>query len=307
MNSVSVAISIIFQAFADIKPNLVVAVPLIIEKIIKKNVLPKLESPAMKILLKVPIINDKIKATVREQMIQAFGGNFYQIIVGGAAFNQEIEQFLKSIDFPYTVGYGMTECAPIICYEDWKRFKTGSCGKAAPRMEVKIVSPDPENIVGEIICKGPNVMLGYYKNPEATAEVIDKEGWLHTGDLGIMDAEGNITIKGRSKNMLLGASGQNIYPEEIEDKLNNMPFVAESIIIQQTDGKLAALIYPDFDDAFAHGMNNDAITQAMEENRIALNAELPAYSQITRVKIYPEEFEKTPKKSIKRFLYQEVK
>lgn len=298
---------IIFQAFADIKPNLVVAVPLIIEKIIKKNVLPKLESPAMKILLKVPIINDKIKATVREQMIQAFGGNFYQIIVGGAAFNQEIEQFLKSIDFPYTVGYGMTECAPIICYEDWKRFKTGSCGKAAPRMEVKIVSPDPENIVGEIICKGPNVMLGYYKNPEATAEVIDKEGWLHTGDLGIMDTEGNITIKGRSKNMLLGASGQNIYPEEIEDKLNNMPFVAESIIIQQTDGKLAALIYPDFDDAFAHGMNNDAITQAMEENRIALNAELPAYSQITRVKIYPEEFEKTPKKSIKRFLYQEVK
>ena len=298
---------IIFQAFSEVKPNLVVAVPLIIEKIIKKNVLPKLETPAMKILLKVPIINDKIKATVREQMINAFGGNFYEIIVGGAAFNQEIEQFLKSIDFPYTVGYGMTECAPIICYEDWKRFKTGSCGKAAPRMEVKIVSPDPENIVGEIICKGPNVMLGYYKNPEATAEVIDKEGWLHTGDLGIMDAEGNITIKGRSKNMLLGASGQNIYPEEIEDKLNNMPFVAESIIIQQTDGKLAALIYPDFDDAFAHGMNNDAITQAMEENRIALNAELPAYSQITRVKIYPEEFEKTPKKSIKRFLYQEVK
>ena len=298
---------IIFQAFADIKPNLVVAVPLIIEKIIKKNVLPKLETPAMKILLKVPIINDKIKATVREQMIQAFGGNFYQVIVGGAAFNQEIEQFLKSIDFPYTVGYGMTECAPIICYEDWKRFKAGSCGKAAPRMEVKIVSPDPEHIVGEIICKGPNVMLGYYKNPEATAEVIDKDGWLHTGDLGIMDAEGNITIKGRSKNMLLGASGQNIYPEEIEDKLNNMPFVAESIIIQQADGKLVALIYPDFDDAFAHGMDNDAIAQAMEENRVALNAELPAYSQIARVKIYPEEFEKTPKKSIKRFLYQEVK
>ena len=167
------------------KPNLVVAVPLIIEKIIKKNVLPKLETPAMKILLKVPIINDKIKATVREQMINAFGGNFYEIIVGGAAFNQEIEQFLKSIDFPYTVGYGMTECAPIICYEDWKYFKPGSCGKAAPRMEVKILSPDPENIVGEIVCKGPNVMLGYYKNPEATAEVIDKDGWLHTGDLGV--------------------------------------------------------------------------------------------------------------------------
>ena len=215
---------IIFQAFSEVKPNLVVAVPLIIEKIIKKNVLPKLETPAMKILLKVPIINDKIKATVREQMINAFGGNFYEIIVGGAAFNQEIEQFLKSIDFPYTVGYGMTECAPIICYEDWKYFKLGSCGKAAPRMEVKILSPDPENIVGEIVCKGPNVMLGYYKNPEATAEVIDKDGWLHTGDLGVMDAEGNVTIKGRSKNMLLGPSGQNIYPEEIEDKLNNMPF-----------------------------------------------------------------------------------
>lgn len=298
---------IIFQAFSEVKPNLVVAVPLIIEKIIKKNVLPKLETPAMKILLKVPIINDKIKATVREQMINAFGGNFYEIIVGGAAFNQEIEQFLKSIDFPYTVGYGMTECAPIICYEDWKYFKPGSCGKAAPRMEVKILSPDPENIVGEIVCKGPNVMLGYYKNPEATAEVIDKDGWLHTGDLGVMDAESNVTIKGRSKNMLLGPSGQNIYPEEIEDKLNNMPFVSESIIIQQADSKLAALVYPDFDDAFAHGLDNDAIAQAMEENRINLNTELPAYSQIARVKIYPEEFEKTPKKSIKRFLYQEVK
>ena len=298
---------IIFLDFSEVKPNLVVAVPLIIEKIIKKNVLPKLETPAMKILLKVPIINDKIKATVREQMINAFGGNFYEIIVGGAAFNQEIEQFLKSIDFPYTVGYGMTECAPIICYEDWKYFKPGSCGKAAPRMEVKILSPDPENIVGEIVCKGPNVMLGYYKNPEATAEVIDKDGWLHTGDLGVMDAEGNVTIKGRSKNMLLGPSGQNIYPEEIEDKLNNMPFVSESIIIQQADSKLAALVYPDFDDAFAHGLDNDAIAQAMEENRINLNTELPAYSQIARVKIYPEEFEKTPKKSIKRFLYQEVK
>lgn len=294
-------------SLSEVKPNLVVAVPLIIEKIIKKNVLPKLETPAMKILLKVPIINDKIKATVREQMINAFGGNFYEIIVGGAAFNQEIEQFLKSIDFPYTVGYGMTECAPIICYEDWKYFKPGSCGKAAPRMEVKILSPDPENIVGEIVCKGPNVMLGYYKNPEATAEVIDKDGWLHTGDLGVMDAEGNVTIKGRSKNMLLGPSGQNIYPEEIEDKLNNMPFVSESIIIQQADSKLAALVYPDFDDAFAHGLDNDAIAQAMEENRINLNTELPAYSQIARVKIYPEEFEKTPKKSIKRFLYQEVK
>lgn len=298
---------IIFQAFAEVKPNLVIAVPLIIEKIIKKSVLPKLQTPAMKILLKVPIINDKIKATVREQLIQAFGGNFYEIIIGGAAFNSEIEQFLKSVDFPYTVGYGMTECAPIICYEDWKKFKPGSCGKAAPRMEVKILSPDPENVVGEIICRGPNVMLGYYKNEKATAEVIDNEGWLHTGDLGVMDKEGNVTIKGRSKNMLLGPSGQNIYPEEIEEKLNGYPMVAECIVIQQGDDKLAALIYPDFEEAEAAGLDNNAIEKLMEENRIALNAELPPYSQIARVKIYPEEFEKTPKKSIKRFLYQDVK
>lgn len=297
---------IIFQAFSEIKPNLVVAVPLIIEKIIKKNILPKLQTPTMKILLKVPIINDKIKAAVREQMIHAFGGEFYEVIVGGAAFNQEIEQFLRSIEFPYTVGYGMTECAPIICYEDWKEFKPGSCGKAVKRMEVKVLSPDPQNIVGEIVCKGPNVMLGYYKNPEATAEVIDKDGWMHTGDLGVIDEEGNVTIKGRSKNMLLGSSGQNIYPEEIEDKLNNMPYVAESIVIQQHDGRLAALIYPDFDDAYAHGMKDEDIESAMETNRVALNSELPSYSQISRVRIYPEEFEKTPKKSIKRFLYQEL-
>lgn len=298
---------IIFQAFSDVKPHIVIAVPLIIEKIIKKNILPKLETLKMKILLKVPLINDKIKATVREHMIQAFGGNFYELIIGGAAFSQDIEKLLRSIDFPYTVGYGMTECAPIICYEDWLRFKPGSCGKAAPRMEVKIDSSDPENIVGEILARGENVMLGYYKNPESTAQVIDKEGWLHTGDLGIMDAEGNVTIKGRSKNMLLGPSGQNIYPEEIEDKLNNLPLVSESIVIQQSDNKLAALIYPDFDDAYAQGMNDADIEKAMEENRVALNAELPAYSQIARVKIYPEEFEKTPKKSIKRFLYQDVK
>ena len=297
---------IIFQAFADVKPNLIVAVPLIIEKIIKKSVLPKLETPTMKLLLKVPIINDKIKATVREEMIKGFGGNFEAVIVGGAAFNQEVEQFLRMIDFPYTVGYGMTECGPIICYEDWKRFKPGSCGKAALNMEVKVLSPDPENVVGEIVCKGPNVMLGYYKNEEATAQVIDKDGWLHTGDLALEDAEGNITIKGRSKNMLLSASGQNIYPEEIEDKLNNLPYVAESIIVQQND-KLVGLVYPDFDEAFAHGLKNEDMERVMEENRVTLNEMLPAYSQISKMKIYPEEFEKTPKKSIKRFLYQEAK
>ena len=298
---------IILQAFAEVKPELVIAVPLIIEKIIKKNVLPKLETPTMKFLLKVPIVSDKIKEKVCEQIKGAFGGNFYEVVVGGAAFNQEIEQFMRSINFPYTVGYGMTECSPLIAYEDWKKFKQASCGKPVHRMEVKILSPDPQNIVGEIVCKGDNVMLGYYKNPEATAEAIDKDGWLHTGDLGIMDELGNITIKGRSKNMILGSSGQNIYPEEIEDKLNNMPYVSESIIIQQADGKLAALIYPDFDDAFAHGLDEKAVENAMEANRVQLNTELPAYEQIARIKIYHEEFEKTPKKSIKRFLYQEVR
>lgn len=296
---------VIFQAFAEVKPDLVIAVPLIIEKIIKKNVLPKLETPTMKILLKVPVINDKIKSTIREQVIKAFGGNFEEVVVGGAAFNQDVEYFLKMIDFPYTVGYGMTECGPIVCYEDWKRFKMGSCGKPVPRMEVKILSPDPANIVGEIICRGDNVMLGYYKNEEATEEVM-RDGWLYTGDLGIMDEEGNVTIKGRSKNLLLGASGQNIYPEEIEDKLNNLPYVAESIIVQQND-KLVGLVYPDFDDAFAHGLKAEDMERLMEENRVALNAMLPAYSQVAKMKVYPEEFEKTPKKSIKRFLYQEAK
>ena len=298
---------IIFQAFADIRPNLVVAVPLIIEKIIKKSILPKLQTPSMKILMKVPIVNDKIRASIRQKMIDAFGGQFYEIIVGGAAFNQEVEQFLKSINFPYTVGYGMTECGPIIAYEDWHKYKMGSCGKAAPRMELKINSSDPENVVGEIWCRGENVMHGYYKNPEATAEVMTGDGWLRTGDMGIIDAEGNLTIKGRCKNMLLGPSGQNIYPEEIEDKLNNMSYVAESLIIQQSDSKLIALIYPEFDAAFADGLDEKGIEQAMEENRVALNAELPAYSQISRVKIFHEEFEKTPKKSIKRFLYQDVR
>lgn len=297
---------IIFQAFAEVKPHIVISVPLIIEKIIKKNVLPKLETSTMKLLLKVPFVNDKIKATVREQVMQAFGGNFAEVVIGGAAFNKEVEQFLKMIDFPYTVGYGMTECGPIICYEDWTRFKMGSCGKAAPRMEVKIDSPDPEHIPGEIICRGPNVMLGYYKNPEATTDVLEPDGWLHTGDLALMDQEGNVTIKGRSKNLLLGPNGQNIYPEEIEDKLNNMPYVAECIIVQQND-KLVGLVYPDFDDAFAHGLKLNDIEHVMEENRVALNAELPVYCQVAKMKIYPEEFEKTPKKSIKRFLYQEAK
>lgn len=295
---------IIFEAFSEVKPNIVIAVPLIIEKIIKKNVLPKLQTPTMQILLKVPIINEKIKTAVREKVIQSFGGNFYEVIIGGAAFNQDVENFLKMINFPYTVGYGMTECAPIICYEDWKNFVPGSCGKAAPRMEVKIDSPDPQHIVGEILCKGMNVMLGYYKNEEATNEVIDKDGWLHTGDLGIIDKDGNVFIKGRSKNMLLGPSGQNIYPEEIEEKLNNLQFVNESIVIQKDD-KLVGLVYPDFEEAEAQGITSEQdMEKIMEENRMTLNSQIPGYCQVSRIKIFHEEFEKTPKKSIKRFLYK---
>ena len=297
---------IIAQSFSEIRPRIISCVPLIVEKIIKKDILPRIDNKIGKLLLRMPIVNDKIKADMRKKAMEVFGSNFDEIIIGGAPFNAEVERFLKQIGFPYTIAYGMTECGPIICYEDWTRFKPGSCGKAAPRMEVKILSSDPENIPGEIVCRGPNVMLGYYKNDEATVQVLDKDGWLHTGDLALMDAEGNVSIKGRSKNMLLGPSGQNIYPEEIEDKLNNMPYVAESIIVQQNE-KLVGLVYPDFDDAFAHGLNNDDIERVMEENRVALNAELPAYSQIFKMKIYPEEFEKTPKKSIKRFLYQEAK
>ena len=295
--------SLIFKAFADIKPRLIVSVPLIIEKIIKKNVLPKLETPTMKFLLKMPYINSQIRAQVRNEMVKAFGGNFFEVIIGGAAFNQDIDKLMKSIEFPYTVGYGMTECGPIICYEDWHNFAVASCGKAALNMEVKVLSPDPQNIVGEIVCKGPNVMLGYFKNEKATAQVLDAEGWLHTGDLGIIDAEGNVFIKGRSKNMLLGPSGQNIYPEEIEDKLNNMPFVAESIVVQRDD-KLVGLVYPDFDEAFKNGMGDDDLARIMEQNRVEVNHMLPAYEQITAIEIYHEEFEKTPKKSIKRFMYR---
>ena len=297
---------IIFEAFSEVKPSIVIAVPLIIEKIIKKSVLPKLQTPAMQILLKVPIINDKIKSTVREQVIQAFGNNFYEVVIGGAAFNQDVERFLKMINFPYTVGYGMTECAPIICYEDWKNFVPGSCGKAAPRMEVKIDSPDPQHVVGEILCRGMNVMMGYYKNEEATREVLDKDGWLHTGDLGIMDKDGNVFIKGRSKNMLLGPSGQNIYPEEIEEKLNSLPFVNESLVIQKDD-KLVGLVYPDFEEAAAQGITTDEdIARVMEENRVTLNTQIPGYCQVSRFKIFHEEFEKTPKRSIRRFLYQDA-
>lgn len=293
---------IILQAFAEIKPAIVISVPLVIEKIIKKSVWPKIQTPTMQLLLKTPFIGDKIRAKIRAQLMAAFGGKFYEVIIGGAAFNQEVEEFLHSINFPYTVGYGTTECAPILGYADYKIFKMGSCGKAALNMEVTIDSPDPVNIVGEIIARGPNVMLGYYKNPDATAAVMDKDGWYHTGDLGTIDADGNITIRGRSKNMLLGSSGQNIYPEEIEDKLNNLPMIVESVVVQR-DEKLVALVYVDSEDVKAKNLNPASMEQLMEENRKKLNSEIPAYEQITAIEIRFEEFEKTPKKSIKRYLY----
>ncbi len=296
---------IIAQSFSEIKPRVISCVPLIVEKIIKKNILPRVDNKIGKLLLRVPIINDKIKAAARKEAMEIFGGNFDEIIVGGAPFNADVERFLKQIGFPYTVAYGMTECGPIISSSRWDTLKLASCGKAASRMEVRIDSPDPENIAGEIICKGTNLMLGYYKNDEATSQIIDSNGWLHTGDLATMDAEGYITVRGRSKNMLLTSSGQNIYPEEIESKLNNMPYVSESLIVLQKE-RLVALIYPDFDDAFAHNMKQEDIEKVMEDNRKELNLQLPAYSQIAKVKIHFEEFEKTAKKSIKRFMYQEA-
>ena len=294
---------IVLKAFSDIKPVIIISVPLIIEKIIKKNVLPKLQTYSMKVLLKVPVISGKILDKVRDSLKEAFGGNFYEIIIGGAAFNSEAESLLTTTGVNDTVGYGATECAPIITYEDWHRFRQGSCGKAAPRMEVKVNSADPQHIAGEILTRGMNTMLGYFKNPEATAAALDSEGWYHTGDLGLMDAEGNLFIRGRSKNMLLGASGQNIYPEEIEDKLNTYPYVSESIVIQRNE-KLYALIHPDYDEAAAAGLDADALHAVMEQNRKELNNEVAAYERLSGFKLMKEEFEKTPKRSIKRFLYE---
>ena len=295
--------AIIAQAFAEVKPVIIIAVPLVIEKIIRKKVFPKIQTNRMRLLLNMPVINKKVNEKICEQVRAAFGGKFYEIIIGGAAFNQEVESFLKRISFPYTVGYGATECAPIISYADYSTFKQGSCGRPVVHMEVRIDSHDPENVPGEILARGTNVMLGYYKNEEATRNTIDADGWYHTGDLGTMDAEGNIFIKGRSKNMLLGSNGQNIYPEEIEDKLNSMTLVTESLVVQRGD-KLAALIYPDYDEASAMGLTADDLKNVMEQNRQELNNILPVYSKIAEVVIQEEEFEKTPKKSIKRYLYK---
>ena len=297
---------IIAESFAEIRPRVIACVPLIVEKIFKKNILPKVDNKLGKLLLHVPIISDKIKELIKQKAMEVFGGNFIEIIIGGAPFNAEVEAFLKMIDFPYTIAYGMTECGPIICHSHWTELKLASCGKVATRMEAKVLSPNPSAIAGELVCRGANLMLGYYKNEEATRQVIDTEGWLHTGDMATIDENGNVFIKGRCKNLLLTSSGQNIYPEEIESKLNNMPYVSESLIILQQD-KLVGLIYPDSDDAFAHGLSQSDLVRVMEENRLELNKQLPAFSQIARFKLYPEEFEKTAKKSIKRFLYQDIK
>ena len=295
--------AIIAQALADVKPTLMIAVPLIIEKIIRKRVFPKIQTSRMKLLLNTPVINKKVKEKICEQVVAAFGGNIYQVIIGGAALNREIETFLKEINFPFTLGYGATECAPIIGYSDWKEFVPTSCGKPALHQEVRIDSIDPENVPGEIITRGPNVLLGYYKNEEATREVIDADGWFHTGDLGTMDAEQNIFIKGRSKNMLLGSNGQNIYPEEIEDKLNSMPLVSECLVVQREE-KLIGLVFPDLEEAKELGLNDADLRNLMDESKKQLNEIMPAYYKLADIEIMEEEYVKTPKRSIKRYLYK---
>ena len=295
--------AIIAQAFADIHPAIVISVPLVVEKIIRKMVFPKIQNNKVRLLWNMPVINKKVKERICQMVMQAFGGNAYEVMTGGAALNQEIESFLKSIDFPLTSGYGATECAPLITYSDWHDFQPGSCGTPVSHMEVKILSPDPENIPGEIVARGTNVMLGYYKNEEATREALDSEGWYHTGDLATMSADGHMFIRGRIKNMLLGANGQNVYPEEIEDKLNSMAMVNESLIVQRDD-KLVGLVYPDFDEAHSMGFNESDIESVMEQNRKELNEQLPPFCQLSAIQLQHEEFAKTPKKSIKRYLYK---
>ena len=292
--------TLIAKAFTDIRPTLVVSVPLIIEKIIRKKVFPIIQTNKMKLLLAMPIVSQKVKSKICQQVYEAFGGRAYEIIVGGAPLSKEVEEFLLSINFPVTVGYGATECAPLISYRDHKEFAPSSCGCPVDNMEVRIVSDDPQNVPGEIITRGMNVMLGYYKNEEATKQALDEDGWYHTGDLGTMDADNNIFIRGRIKNMLLGANGQNVYPEEIEDKLNSMPMISESLVVQDGD-KLVALVYPDQDETATFGP--EELEAVMEQNRDNLNELLPNFSRISRIILRDEEFQKTPKKSIKRYLY----
>lgn len=297
--------SLIQQTFAEIKPSIIISVPLIVEKIIRKKIFPLIESKPVHLLMNMPVINKRIKQRILDTVKDVFGGNMYQIIVGGASLNKEIEQFLTSIDFPITVGYGTTETAPLITFSDHSDFVPGSCGTQVSNMEVKIKSVDPQNIPGEIITRGHNVMIGYYKNEEATNAVLDKDGWYHTGDLATIDETGHIFIRGRIKNMLLGANGQNIYPEEIEDKLNSMPLVNESIILQKGD-KLIGLVHPDMEEVNSLGFSQEEIESIMEQNRVELNNTLPPFCKLSSIQIYDKEFAKTPKKSIKRYLYQNM-
>lgn len=297
--------SFIAEACADIKPAFVVAVPMVIEKIVRKKILPKIQSYPMHLLMNMPVVNKKIKEKIRQDVMNVFGGNLYEVLVGGAGLNPEIEKFLTNIGFPVTMGYGTTETGPMITYSDYHDFDNGSCGTPVVNMEVKILSSDPENIPGEIITRGDNVMAGYFKNPEATKAVLDENGWFHTGDLATMSADGHVFIRGRIKNMLLGANGQNIYPEEIENRLNSMTMVNESIVIQKGD-KLVGLVHPDMEAAHTLGLNDKDIDEIMEQNRLELNKALPAFCKISTMKIHPEEFAKTPKKSIKRYLYQDA-
>lgn len=297
---------VLLEAFEKIRPKLIVAVPLILEKIIRTRVFPLLDKPLMRIMLHVPFLDDHLLSRVKDKLRQSFGGNLEEIIIGGASLNREVEIFLRRINFPFTVGYGMTETAPLISYAPWREARQGSCGRVVDRMEVRIDSPDPANVPGVLHTRGNNVMLGYFKNPKATAETIDSDGWLNTGDIGCIDADNFIYLRGRDKNMILGASGQNIYPEEIEQQLNNMPYVSESLIIEE-DGRLVALIYPDLENANMQGMTDNDIQRTIDENIESLNRILPAYSQIHKARIFNEEFEKTPKRSIKRYLYQPAK
>ena len=296
--------SLIAQACTDIRPAIIIAVPMVVEKIIRKNVFPKVQSTATRMLLKMPVVSKKVKERISAIVMEAFGGNAYELVTGGAALNKEIEDFLVSINFPVTSGYGATECGPMVTYSDYKDFVPGSCGTPVLNMEVKIVSPDPANVPGEVITRGENVMLGYYKNEEATKEVLDKDGWYHTGDLGTMSADGHLFLRGRIKNMLLGSNGQNVYPEEIEDKLNSMSMVSECIVVQRGD-KIVGLVYPDFDEAKEMGFSQSDLQEIMEQNRLELNNMLPSFCHLSAIELRDEEFAKTPKKSIKRYLYQE--
>ena len=294
---------IIMQALSEVKPTIVIAVPLVIEKIYKSKVRPVLEKDGIKFLMKMPGLNQVVLNKVKTELVNAFGGEFYEVIIGGAAFNTEVEAFFKRMGFPFTVGYGMTECAPIITYDDWKEEKLYSCGKAAPNMEIRINSNDPQNVPGEILVKGANVCLGDYKNQEATDEVFTEDGWFRTGDMGILDADGCLFIKGRAKCMILGPSGQNIYPEEVETVINSQPYVVDSLVIEDNGG-LTALIYPDFAQGAKDGMSQDAFVKYMEGTLPELNKELPNYAKLKKIEVMSEDFERTPKKSIKRYLYQ---